>query len=113
MGTGQDFAKKLGTVGCVLVLAAAVIGTVLMFTARGGRVDGYTPPKDSEYYGTRLEELAEELQTNLLPKITSRDVTVESENGKLRIAAPSDVLPSVRLSVTYYYDKDLFEFAET
>lgn len=110
MGTGQQFAKKLGAVGCVLVLAAAVISTVLMFTARGGKVDGYTPPQGSDYYAVRLEELMEELNANLLPKLEARDVTVELTDGRLLITAPEEALNTVRLTLTYYFDEELFEF---
>lgn len=110
MGTGQEFAKKLGVVGCVLVLAASVLFTVLLFTARGGEVEGYAPPRDSDYYAAHLEELAEELQENLLPRLDAGDVTVRLTDGKLLITAPEAALDAVRLSVTRYYDGALFQF---
>ena len=112
MGTGQQFAKKLGTVGCILVLAAAVLATVLMFSARGGAVEGYTAPRSAEYYETHSEELLEELRTGLLPRLGGENVTAALDNGRVLITAPADTLPGIRLSVTYYYGDDLVVFAE-
>ena len=110
MGTGQEFAKKLGTVGCVLVLAASVIFTVLLFTARGGEAEGYVPPRDSAYYAAHPEELAEELRTNLLPGLDAGDAQVTLADGKILVTVPADTFDTVRLSVTRYYDEDLFIF---
>ena len=107
---GQDFVKMLRPAGAVFVLILAIIATVFMFTARGGQVEGYTPPEDSEYYAAHPEELAEELTTNLLPKLNVGDVTVELRDGKLLVTAPEKTMNSVKLTLTYYYDKELFEF---
>lgn len=110
MGTGQQFAKKLGVAGCVLVLAMGVLFIVLLFTTRGGAVEGYEPPRDSGYYAAHPEELMEELRTNLLPRMDVRDVELALENGKLRVCAPDADLPALRLTFTYYYDEALFAF---
>ncbi len=112
MGTGQEFAKKLGVVGCLLVLAMGVMFTVLLFTSRGGAVEGYEPPRDSAYYAAHPEELLEELQTNLLPKLDAGDVELSPDGDKLLVRAPKEALPSLRLTFTYYYDEELFLFEE-
>ncbi len=112
MGTGQQFAKKLGVVGCVLVLAMSVVFTVLLFTTRGGAVEGYEPPRDSAYYAAHQEELLEELETNLLPKMDVKDAELMPDGDKLLVRAPKEALPSLRLTFTYYYDEELFVFEE-
>lgn len=113
MGTGQQFAKKLGVAGCVLVLAMGVLFTVLLFTTRGGAVEGYEPPHDSAYYAAHPEELLEELQTNLLPKLDAHGAELTLENGRLLVRAPEADLPALRLTFTYYYDEALFLFSPT
>lgn len=88
-----------------------ILFTVLLFTTRGGAVEGYEPPRDSAYYAAHPEELLAELQTNLLPKLDARDVELTLENGKLRVRAFEADLPALRLTFTYYYDKSLFLFS--
>lgn len=112
MGTGSEFAKKLGIFGCVAVLLLSAAATVMMFTSRGTAVEGYAPPKDAGYYKTRPEELLEELETNLLPRLDAPGVELRLSGGVIAVTGPSEALRTARLAIIHYFDPDLFEFTE-
>lgn len=112
MGTGQEFVKKLGLVGAVAVLALGIFATVLMFTAKGGAVAGYEKPEGDEYYREHLEELAKEIETNLLPKAKIEGVSLQLRDGVIAVTGEASALRAARSAIGYYYDEGLFEFTE-
>ncbi len=112
MGTGSEFAKKLGIAGCVAVLILSVIATAMMFTSRGTAVEGYAPPEDAAYYKTHPEELLEEIETNLLPRLDAPGVELRLSEGKIAVAGEKGPLQTARLAIIHYFDPDLFEFTE-
>lgn len=112
MGTGQEFAKKLGTGGAILVLILGIIATMTMFKVRGTPVKDYSPPESGEYFSAHLPELLEEIETNLLPKIDAPGVELELEGEVIAVTGPAEALQTARLAIIHYYDTDLFEFRE-
>ena len=64
---GAQIARWLGPVGGGFVLLLSVLMIVFCLTRGANPVPGYTPPHDSEYYAQHLDELAQELNENVLP----------------------------------------------
>ncbi len=112
MGTGQEFAKKLGTGGAILVLILGIIATITMFMVRGTPVKDYSPPESGEYYSAHLPELLEEIETDLLPRIDAPGVELELSDGHIAVTGPAQALQTARLAIIHYFDSDLFEFTE-
>ena len=111
MGTGQAFVKWLRPAGCVLFLGLFIVVTIFLFTAKGVPVEGYEPPHDSEYYAGHLDELAEELNTNMLPKLEDgAAASFQVEGGQVVVTASDEDMFTVRNSIIHYYDEDLFQF---
>ena len=94
-------------VGFVLLLAVLMI--VFCLTRGANPVPGYTPPHDSEYYAQHLDELAQELNENVLPML---DETAHAEAGDETVtvtASEKEYVP-VRGAVLKFYDAALFTF---
>ncbi|MBQ2603258.1 MAG: hypothetical protein II583_07615 [Oscillospiraceae bacterium] len=110
LSAGEGFVKFIRPAGAALFLILFVIVTVFLFTAKGTPVEGYEPPHDSSYYREHTEELAAEIEENMLPLIDAEGVTVSVSGGKVLIAGAEDGLRTVRQGVIHYYAEDLFEF---
>lgn len=108
MGTGQAFVNKVGPVVCALILIMFITVTVILFTARGVAVPGYTPGNTSEYYADHLDELAAELRDNMLPLLDAGGVTVSVENGKIVFTGGEKEAAAAKLGALHYYDAGLF-----
>ncbi len=112
MGTGAEFAKKLGTAGAIFVLVLGIIFTAMLFFSRGSTVEGYEKPETDKYYAGHMEELEREVRENLLPKAGAPEVTVELSEGKILVSGEKAELHTARLAIIHYFDEDLFEFKE-
>ena len=111
MGTGEAFVKWLRPAGCVLFLGIMILTVVVCFTAKGAPVEGYSAPRNSEYYSENLDELETELTERLFP-LMETEASCKVLNGKVVVMAPADDMTVVRSGVLYYYDDGLFEFVE-
>lgn len=60
------------------MLLLSVLMVVFCLTRGANPVPGYTPPHDSDYYAQHLDELAQELNANVLPVL---DETAHAEAG--------------------------------
>ena len=97
---GAQIARWLGPVGGGFVLLLSVLMIAFCLTRGANPVPGYTPPHDSEYYAQHLDELAQELNENVLP-VLDETVTVT--------ASEKEYVP-VRGAVLKFYDAALFTF---
>ena len=91
------------------MLLLSVLMIVFCLTRGANPVPGYTPPHDSEYYAQHLDELAQELNENVLPVL---DETAHAEAGDETVtvtASEKEYVP-VRGAVLKFYDAALFTF---
>ena len=95
-----------------LVLLLSALMVVFCFTAGANPVPGYTPPHDSAYYAGHLDELAQELNENVLPVL---DETAHAEAGEdsVSVTASEKEYVPVRGAVLKFYDAALFTFEKT
>ena len=112
MGTGQEFAKKLGVGGAIAVLVLGIIATAAMFTARGTPVKGYEKPQTDEYYAQHPQELCAQVEDVLLPMAGADGVELAVDGDKVVVTGGQAALHKARMAIIYYYDEALFTFTE-
>ena len=83
---GAQIARWLGPVGGGFVLLLSVLMIVFCLTRGANPVPGYTPPHDSEYYAQHLDELAQELNENVLP-VLDETAHAEVRDGTVTVTA--------------------------
>lgn len=106
---GQDFLKKIGPAGCVLFLALFVLVTAICLTAGRDPVPGYEAPHDTEYYVNHLDELAAELNDNVLPQLDT-PATAAVTGDTVTVTVEGDTFVVVRSALLHYFDESLFTF---
>ena len=92
-----------------LVLLLSALMVVFCFTAGANPVPGYTPPHDSDYYAQHLDELAQELNANVLP-VLDETAHAEVRDGTVTVTASEKEYVPVRGAVLKFYDAALFTF---
>ena len=113
MSAGQDFVKKIGTLGSIFFLLLFVLFLVYCFTLKPNPLAEYVSPHDSTYYGqseATLGELKTELETNVFPKLSGNESCWISGN-KLIVLIDQDSYKNTRSAILNYYDESLFEFS--
>ena len=110
MGAGADFVKKIRPIGCIMFVLMFVAVIVICLQPAERTVEGYEPPHDSTYYAAHPDELAEELEENLLPALDGV-VSCRSDGEKVAVVTDRKSFASVRAAVLTYYDVSLFTFS--
>lgn len=106
MTAGQEFVKWLKPFGCVLFIVIFVLFLVMCFSAKAP-LEGYSIPHDSEYYAEHLDELEQELETNMFPQLEGiEDCRIDGD--KLTIVIDSEHFEETSEIITHYYGQDLF-----
>lgn len=106
---GQDFIHRIGPAGCVLFLALFVLTTVLCFTTAREPIAGYEAPHEGEYYVNHLDELAAELNENVLPQLEVPSHAAV-EDGVVVVTVEDTNYSPVRSAVLRYFDSQLLQF---
>ena len=107
MTAGQEFVKWLKPFGCGLFILIFIIFLITCFTAKAP-LEGYTVPHDSEYYAEHLDELENELETNMFPRLEGiEDCRIEGD--KLTIIIDGEHFEETSKIITHYYGQDLFD----
>ena len=111
MTAGESFVKMLKPAGCILFLLLFVIFLIFCFTAKAP-LEGYVKPQTTEYYLTHLEELEQELETNMFPRLEGiEDCYVNGD--RLTIIISSDDYEESSGIITHYYGKELFDIQKS
>jgi hypothetical protein len=109
MSAGEQFVKWLRPAGCVLVLAVAVLVTVICLTSGRDPIPGYEAPQDTTYYAQHLDELQDELEENVFPQLEGvQDCRIEGD--KLAVTVAGHTFAKTRAAILRYYDLSLFAF---
>ena len=87
----------------------SVLMVVFCLTRGADPVPGYTPPHDSDYYAQHLDELAQELNANVLP-VLDETAHAEAGDGTVTVTASAKEYVPVRGAVLKFYDAALFTF---
>lgn len=106
---GAQIARWLGPVGGGFVLLLSVLMVVFCLTRGADPVPDYTPPHDSDYYAQHLDELAQELNANVLP-VLDGTAHAEVRDGTVTVTASEKEYVPVRGAVLKFYDAALFTF---
>lgn len=108
--TGKIFVSKIGMVGCVMFLIM-LVGFLLVCFLSGSKspIEGYEPPYESEYYIENPEELALEINENIMPQFESI-IECYYEDGKVVIITEEAEYFAVRSALLDYFNEELFDF---
>ena len=109
---GQDFLQRIGPAGMALFLILAVLVTWICLTSGRDPVPGYTAPQSTEYYAVHLDELADELETNVFPALPdyTMSAAVPDSGTTVTVTVDSDHFVAGRAAILRYFDESLFSF---
>ena len=89
---GQAFIQRIGPAGMALFLILAVLVTWICLTSGRDPVPGYAAPQTTEYYAVHLDELAEELETNVFPVLPEYTMSAAVEDGASTVTVTTRLL---------------------
>ena len=106
---GFQIVRWLRPGGAALVLLLGILFVVVCLIPP--RKPAYTPPHDSAYYAEHLDELADELNENLLPLVDEYAYASYQDGWKVvYVTIDSETFGETRAVVLEYYDESLLEF---
>ena len=108
---GEEFVKKIKPFGCVLFLFAMVVFFVYAFGSGKAPIKDYEVPQTTEYYAEHLDELADELEENVLPHIDGA-VSCAVGDGVVTVTLRERGFAAARGDILHYFDVSLFEFVK-
>lgn len=107
MTAGEGFVKMIKPAGCVLFLGLFVFFLIFCFTAEAP-LEGYVKPHNTEYYAEHLDELEQELEENMFPRLEGiEDCFVSGD--RLTVIISEDSFEESSEIITHYYGKNLFD----
>lgn len=108
--TGKLFVSRLGMVGCAMFIIM-LAGYLLVCFSAGSKspIDGYEPPASSEYYMENPNELANEINENIMPQLEGI-AECYCEDDKVVVVAENAEYFTVRSALLDYYREELFDF---
>ena len=109
MNTGADFVKKLRPLGCALVLVCFVGFLAVCFAPGEELLADYTPPKSGDYYAGHPQELADELNGNVLPRLPGEASATVGDGGVV-VTVRSESFFDVRGALLEHFDEGLLTF---
>lgn len=109
--SGEYLWRVLKPGGCVLVLVLMVVLLVFCFTQKGDPVSAYAPARSAEYYAAHSEELAAELEENLLKFFPGAEC--READGLVTVTADTDTLERLKSVLAEHFDESLFIFENT
>ena len=110
---GEWLMKTLKPAGCAFVLLLFVLMLAVCFTAGADPIKGYAPPQDTGYYAAHPDELAAELEENVLPRLDMGSKCMVSVSGnKVRVEIEHDSFVSTRSALLRYFDGELLELID-
>jgi len=112
MTAGEEFVKKLRPVGCAILLIAAIAVVAICLSSGRDPIKGYAAPESTEYYAAHPEELADELESRVLPELEGVRACLVRSDGLVEIVIDSEDFAVTRSAVLRYFDADLFIFTE-
>lgn len=109
---GQAFLQRIGPAGMALFLILAVLVTWICLTSGRDPVPGYAAPQTTEYYAAHLDELAEELETNVFPALPEYTMSAAVPDGgtTVTVMIDSEHFVAGRGAILRYFDESLFSF---
>ena len=111
MTAGESFVKAIKPIGCVMFLLLFVLFLVFCFSAKPPLED-YERPNTNEYYSEHIDELEQELETNMFPLLEGiEDCFVSGD--KLTIIISGDDYEESSGIITHYYGKELFDIQKS
>lgn len=108
---GQQWAKRLGVLGGVVVLLFSLNFVLTMLTAGPEAIPGYVPAQTDAYYALYPEQLRQELEEQVFPYVSGVEYC-QVEDGKLVVGIRSRDFIETRAVIVNLFDQTLFEFRE-
>lgn len=111
MTAGEGFVKAIKPIGCAIFLLLFVLFMVFCFSAKPP-LEGYDRPNTNEYYAEHIDELAQELETNMLPRLDGIE-QCRVEGGKVIVVIDDESFEASSAIIYHYYSKDLIDIQKS
>ena len=82
------------------------------FTSGRDPIPGYEPPETMEYYSAHPDELARELEENVLPELEG-GIGARVDGDTVTVTVTKDKFVVTRSAVLRYFDSALLDFEES
>ena len=110
MDTGQQFAKSIKPIGCIVFLILFIMFLIQCFSAKAP-LEGYVIPQTTEYYSEHLDEFKTELETDMFPRIEGK-ISCRISGDKMAVTIDSEHFDTASGIISHYYGSNIFIFEE-
>ena len=108
---GFQIVRWLKPFGSGLVILIFILFLVYAFSTGREPIKGYAPPQTTEYYAAHPDELAEELNSVVLPLVDPAASAAVTDNG-VTVTIGHDRYVQTRAAVLRYFDPSLLTFQD-